>query len=576
MLRIVARVVGLLLLLVGVGAWAIGFSASSDTGQVEETTISSYVATFDVDSNGDMEVVERLRVNFPFPGKHGIFRFFDVRDDNDWRARRIPESVTVSRDGGPEQLEMLTEGRGRYRVAKIGSPYSTLEPGIHTYEIRYRIEGVLLPGPDNGTSRFYWNLIPGGWQQPIEKARLTVRLPAETSDVLCAVGAGRTTGCTASGEGTDTLLVRVGSLAPRTPVTLRTDVAVATPESGNALLWPQRFDPVLGRSVPLLVLVVSLSVAAGVAGYWVSRRTRETPPAYPLQYAPPEGIGPAQARYLMTETLDHESYVASVMQAAEKGAVGLDRVGEDWRITDKAGPAGWAGVDEVTAEVAGLLSGPHTSFLASRHDVEAGKRLKQEISSLQSHTHAWARRQGLMVSSGIGCLGGLLVVGAAILAGIVCFTNPLKMSVLALVPGLFALGALEVLVPGASTKRTAAGRELWSRIGGFHRILSTPSSVQRFEFSGRQELYTAYLPWAVAFGCAAQWAEKYRTEMGAEPPVPSYFPTGYGLGATGFADSLVHDFSSTVDSAISAYEATQRSSSSSGGGGGFSGGGGGG
>ena len=105
-------------------------------------------------------------------------------------------------------------------------------------------------------------------------------------------------------------------------------------------------------------------------------------------------------------------------------------------------------------------------------------------------------------------------------------------------------------------------------------MLSTPSSKQRFDFSGRQDLYTAYIPWAVAFGCADAWAKKYRTEVGAEPPVPAYF-AGYYAGAhTGdYVSSMVNDFNSTVSSSISAYQATQSHSS---GGGGFSGGGGGG
>ena len=133
-----------------------------------------------------------------------------------------------------------------------------------------------------------------------------------------------------------------------------------------------------------------------------------------------------------------------------------------------------------------------------------------------------------------------------------------------------------MLASGASTKRTATGRDLWSRVGGFRRVMSTPSSQNRFDFSGRQELYTQYIPWAVAFDCADEWAAKYRTEMGAEPPIPVYFP-GYAGAHTGnYTDQMVNSFSSTVDSAISSYQATQTSSSSSGGGGGFSGGGGGG
>ena len=84
------------------------------------------------------------------------------------------------------------------------------------------------------------------------------------------------------------------------------------------------------------------------------------------------------------------------------------------------------------------------------------------------------------------------------------------------------------LIPGAvrGRRRSAAGARLGHQA---HRAPAAtcgrgsaasggccrrPSSKQRFDFSGRKELYTAYIPWAVAFGCADEWAEKYRTEIG--------------------------------------------------------------
>jgi uncharacterized membrane protein len=180
-----------------------------------------------------------------------------------------------------------------------------------------------------------------------------------------------------------------------------------------------------------------------------------------------------------------------------------------------------------------------------------------------------------MATAGVGSFGGVMVVLGIVLAVGLALANPFGISVIALIPGLFALFAFELLTPGSSTKRTATGRELWSRLGGFRRILATPSAEDRFDFSGRKELYTAYVPWAVAFGVADAWAQKYRIETGEEPPLPLYAGAGYYSGSGGFATSMADDFSSTVSSAISAYEATQ-SSSSSGGGGGSSGGGGGG
>ena len=106
---------------------------------------------------------------------------------------------------------------------------------------------------------------------------------------------------------------------------------------------------------------------------------------------------------------------------------------------------------------------------------------------------------------------------------VIAIWNPFSMTVLGLIPGAFAVGGVSLMADRLRHQRTRAGRDLWSRVGGFRRMLSTPSSKERFDFSGRQELYTAYIPWAVAFGCADEWAAKYRIEIGEEPPVPHYF-----------------------------------------------------
>ena len=35
-------------------------------------------------------------------------------------ARRIPRDIEVTRDGSEAEVTMLTQGRGRYRVARVG------------------------------------------------------------------------------------------------------------------------------------------------------------------------------------------------------------------------------------------------------------------------------------------------------------------------------------------------------------------------------------------------------------------------------------------------------------------------
>jgi len=572
MKRLVATVLGLVVLALVVACGAIDFDSGGDVAEVSR--IDNYQADFTVSKDGEMLATETITVNFP-DYRHGIFRFFDTRVPGFPKNRVVPEQIRVTRDGRPEEFEVQKTGRGRYRNIKIGSAGTTMT-GQHVYRISYLIDGVITQGSHGAVSQFYWNLIPGGWLMPITKSRLTVHLPADAENLRCAVGVGATSGCAADGAGTQDLVVETGSLAPNTPVTIKTDLDLPTP-GADTLPWASKYDPILGTHPALLGVVLVGSVLLGGAGTALSQTTREKDPAFPLMYAPPDGIGPAQAAYLLTERLENKAFVATMMYAAEKGAVKLDQADRSWTLTGTEKTDAWDQVDDITQLVGSHLDvvGSGASFQASAGSVSAGKKLQSALSSFEANTEAWAKTSGLMITSGLGGAGGFVLIALAAATVALGVWNPFDMSVLALVPGLFAVGAVAVAFSGAGTKRTPAGRELWSRVGGFKRILSTSSAQDRFDFSGRKELYTAYLPWAVAFDCADEWAKKYRVETGEEPPAPSWFPVYAGVHTGNYVNQMVDNFDSTVSGAISAYQATQ-SSSSSGGGGGFSGGGGGG
>jgi len=178
--RIVGYLVGISVIAALLCIPALFFGSGEVTPLSEDTSITSYVADFDLDEEGDLDVTETITVDVPVFGKHGIFRFWDRVDENDPHARRNPEDIEVTRDGESEPFELSTEDHGRFVVAKIGSADVTLQPGEHVYELKYHIDGVIVEGRDDITaapSMFYWNLIPGGWQQTIDNADLTVHLP---------------------------------------------------------------------------------------------------------------------------------------------------------------------------------------------------------------------------------------------------------------------------------------------------------------------------------------------------------------------------------------------------------------
>lgn len=576
MKMLAVRIVGLFVLGVVVAIGLINFPDGSTTS-TETAVITNFDADFTVSQDGTLAAVETLTLNFPV-SKHGIFRLLDTRDQNHARNRLFPYDITVTRDGHSEPFEILRQKHARYRTIKIGDA-DKLIYGQHVYRIAYKIDGVLTPGEAGTPTQFYWNVIGSGWLNQIDAYDLRVHLPAAAASLECGVGVGtRPTPCNA-GSGTDLRIKSAESaapLSPNTPVTIRAGLNIPTP-AADTRPWPSALDPVLGTSPVLLGGVGVLALLVTIGGFALSRSVGEKAPPYPLMYAPPEGIGPAQAAYILTEKVENKAFVATMMYAAEKGAVNLNLEDKNWQLSGTDKGEVWTQLDAVTAQTGASLGvvTPGSSFTAAPGSVSSGQQLKTALSAFESNTEGWAKTSGLMVTSGLGGFGGLVILAAAGLAVFAGAFNLQNMSILALIPGLFAISALGVGVSGAGTKRTAAGRDLWSRIGGFHRILSTPSAQDRFDFSGRKELYTSYLPWAVAFDCADEWAKKYRVETGQEPPTPSYFPMYAGVHTGAYVNQMVNSFDSAVSSAISSYEATQRSSSS-GGGGGFSGGGGGG
>jgi hypothetical protein len=338
-----------------------------------------------------------------------------------------------------------------------------------------------------------------------------------------------------------------------------------------------RYDLVLGRSLPLAVGLVALSAVALVGGWVLARQSKEAPPPYPVMYEPPAGLGPVQTAYLVTERVDPKAgLVSTLLYLAEKGLVELTRSDDEtWVVEGTGEQAAWDGVDAPSRSVAEALAVTRKGRRFRAEDKpDAGETLKTAQKDLAHVTRTWARESGLVVVDSAEAASRVgLYVAAAVAAA--CFVwNPFAATVVGLPAAAFVVGGFPLVLGGVGTRRTLQGRELWSRAGGFQRMLSTPSSVDRFDFSGRRELYTAYIPYAVAFDCADAWARKYETETGEPAPTPVWFYGGAYAGGSSPSGGL-GSFQAALTASIAAYTASQ-SSSSGGGGGGFSGGGGGG
>ena len=397
----------------------------------------------------------------------------------------------------------------------------------------------------------------------------------------CAVGVGSTSGCSASGDGED-LTVEVSDLGPNTPVTLRTQLDMRQPPVGNKRLWAQPLDSVLGTSLPVLLIILGLAALAAWAGSRAAASAKEKTPPFPLMYAPPEGIGPAQGAYLLTEKVQRHGFVASLMESGEKGVTHLALQDKSWTVEGLQKADGV--VDDVTRSVLSSLSigGGGGSFTAKRTSVAAGKKLTSALEAYESATKSWASSTGLIKSSGLGAMGGFLVVVSFLAAFVLPLANAaVPLSVFALVPGLFGIFAIGLLKPGLEhgphsgrprpvvQDRRLPPDPVDTVGGGAVRLLRPQGALHRLpSVGGRVRLRRrlgGQVPHRGGRGAAAADVRlQCRRRLDHQH---------WGTGD--MVSHIVTDFDSTLDSAVASYEATQRSSSS-GGGSGFSGGGGGG
>jgi hypothetical protein len=551
--------------LLALAAAAVALFVNPISGSGDRSTDVASIETYDVDMtlerDGRLHATETIVVTYPV-SRRGIFRIFDTEDPR--RDIEHPvEGLTVTRDGIMENWEWVESAVGT-ETARIGRAEMPLPPGTYTYVLTWTTSDVLEPdvrkGSDPDTTLWWWDVIGSGWQMPIGAVNATVSLPAEPTSVECVMG--ESTPCEPMTDGS-VVRLSTGPLGPFEPITMRVGMPASEVPSNEAP----------GDNLILALLAGLLGAALGLAGL---RLTHERRPGFPVLYEPPVGVQPAVGARVLDEKASGEELQATLFDLGDRGVVRISPSGKDWSIEVVGDPqaAGLEGWEMSMLNRLGL-SAVGDTFLVSKSK-RAGKRIHSAKEALEAGVKG--ATQPYLKPSGLGSLMRMLawlaLAGTVAMAGFSLFGGIDFPLALIVGVGAFAVfGSVNATDVGASSKRTEAGRDVWSRTGGFTRFLATDSSESRFDAAAHLDWFPHYLPWAVALGVSEEWAKRYEAQ-GVAPPEVGYlygWGAGYGYGHR-FSD-FNSSFNSAITSASAAYAASQ---SSSGGGGGFSGGSGGG
>lgn len=605
----------------------LGLLAASSSASAQDTgwLVESFDVRIDVAPDGSLAVEESIAVDFRTLSKHGIYRVIPVRYglppevQFDLPEGRGPEqfvraldidAISVTSQSAPDEVEIERPGpfpsEGGTVSIRIGDPDETVT-GRHTYVIRYEVRGAM-----NGFGappELQWNVTGNAWPVPIASATATVtggdpqrlacfRGQFGASDTCAARHDGRGASFEAEallpGEGMTAVVgFAPGSVAVRAPILL------------ERWSFPRAFAG-SGWAVPVAFLLGLLGVGGVAAllrregrdrvargGATVDGRrdsgtgSRTLGPferrAVPVQFRPPDGLRPAQVGLLIDERVDAVDISATVVDLSVRGWLLIEEQESkvlwfsrtDWELARTNGPRDpedallpyeqklLDGLFEDGDRVA--VSDLRGSFAETYQEVE------DDLYDLGRDEGWFPRRpdrvRAMWLSIGIGLT--VLGVGAFVLGMV--FTTAAVLALPVLLVGLLVAGSARWM-----PHRTAEGSRLFDGTLGFREFIVT-AETDRMDFAEAEQLFVAYLPYAVVFGAVDRWAGVF-AELGVatSTAVAGWYVGAHGFDAARFSSGL-SDFSSTLGTSLSTVPSSGGSSGFSGGssGGGFGGGGGG-
>jgi uncharacterized protein (TIGR04222 family) len=593
---------GIALTVLVVTALATAAGAGPAAAQSVGERIESYAVAIEVRPTGLIHVSEAIAYDFGANPRHGIEREIPVRFHYDGRYDRIYRVRRVTVRAGPgTPAKVKQSDSGNRKVIRIGDPGRTIT-GLHTYTIDYDVEGALNGFPEH--DELYWNAIGTEWAVAIGRPSVSVMTPAPTTAVTCFAGpSGSNSPCgRLDPSGAARTALDNPDLGPFEGLT----VVVALPKGAVSATGPmldERWSasrafavtPATGGASVLLLVA-----GMGVVGWLFWRRGRdrrlaggvpgqpdpegpgddEAVPLFtdrdgPVAYRPPDDLRPAQVGVLVDERADPLDVTATIVDLAVRGYLAIEEVEKahrwsksDWKLTQQKEADGallayermlLAAIFKGHTEV--QLSDLKDTFHASLVRVE-GQLYDDAVAQ------GWFTRRPDRVRSRWLVIGVLVAVAGAALTAALAATTHLGLVPLPLVLVGLVLAVGHRWMPA----RTAKGSATLARTNGFRRYIET-AEADRMQFAEQENVWAAYLPYAIVFGATRKWAKAF-AGLGAEQQaaVGSWYVSPYPFDSFGFSRSM----ESFTHTAAGAIVSTPSSSGSSGFSGGSSGGGGGG
>ena len=471
--------------------------------RVSDTSIvDSYRADFVLDPDGKLTSTEVIDVEFTQYNKHGIYRIFDTQDAQYRNVQHPVTVVSVERQTNREQWVpepyVVSQDGGGTMTIRVGSEYRTFDPGIQRYRIVSTTSNALTKpkdGPEGAGSQWYWDVVGTGWTMPMRKVAVSAALPPTVQPPICEASSA----CEIREED-GRYRIEMSQLPAYTAVTMKAYFAADAP-GVQRTTW---------QNIVLFGTLAFVGLTLALVGLTFAR-SRERRPDISPRFEPP-GPDPLTCAWTLDESPASRGVPAVLLNLVAHGVVGFDA--EQRSVQDSDGPD-WISLTRTTAPVPDLvgfaaalnnlgLYQPGSSRTISKDSVSDGKLLSSLDDEITGEIDDRVMREGFATRVG-GSGWALLFAFLAIIGGfsaLIWLNSGLLVATLLLVAAAAGL----LINRRDTTRLTDRGAAMRDATAGFKQVLSTPASVERFDYAARVRHFDEFLPWAVAFDCADEWA----------------------------------------------------------------------
>ncbi len=537
--------------------------------------IQSFDVVVVVLPEGIIDVTETIRPRFTGSWR-GIYRTIPVEygTPQGFNYTLVLEPVSVT-DGDGRPLKYESSRERHYRRFKIYVPGA--EDATRTVVLRYRVLDGLKFFEDH--DELYWNVTGDEWEVPIESASARIVLPTGVTGVRAV----NFTGAYGARE-QDASVEVVGN-----GVEVRMRRALAFHEGLTVVVgWDKGFvkEPGAVEKATLFLrsnwpFLIPMGIFAVMFWLWYTRGRDPRLRPIATQYAPPEGLTPAEAGALVDNSANMRDITATIVDLAVRGYILIEEQqkehlmglysNKEYVFHLRKKPEEWKDVKPHERELlealfgGGALESVELSELQNKFYKSLPGIRDHIFDSLMAHRYYLHRpdkvRQAYLV--------GGLIIGAAMVWGGSFISRLLGIAPLTTILTGIATGAIVCGFGWFMPARTLEGTRTLEGVLGFEDFLGHVEADRLERTVNTPAMFEKFLPYAMALGVEKKWGGAFQ-DIYKEPPQwyrGSYGPNFYPIG-------FVHDLDQMSARAGTVMTSSPRSSGGSGfGGGGFSGGG---